>query len=117
MDMIVLETRKLSTDKVNHVVNQIFKQPTTHIVLTLIQIFMCLNTYLGRPLRRQTPDLLLNIVVFLIDTDPINLLLNGVLAVLEHVLETWGKSAVLVPVVCIAIVFIASTSVRTYGKA
>ena len=85
-------------------------------MLILIQPLMHLGKYLGRPLQRQTTNLLLRIYGVLIDTYPINIVINEIFDLLEHVAETWGNSAVLVPVVCIAIVFIASTSVRTYGK-
>ena len=68
MDMVALYARKLSTDNVHHVVHQIFKKPTTHIVLILIQLLMRLDTYLGRPLQSGTPNLLLGIVGVLLDT-------------------------------------------------
>ena len=78
MKMIALDARKLSTANIHHVVHQIFKQPTINIVLILIQILMCLDPSLGRPLRRQTPNLLLGIVSILIDTYPINLVINEI---------------------------------------
>ena len=84
MKMIALDARKLSTANIHHVVHQIFKQTTTKIGLIIIQLFMRLNTYLGRPLWHQKPDLLLGIVGVLIETVLINLEINGRLALLEH---------------------------------
>ena len=52
MDMIPLDARKLGTANVHHVVHQILKQLTTHIVLILIKLLMRLNPSLGRLLRR-----------------------------------------------------------------
>ena len=78
---------------------------------------MRLYTSLGKPLWCQTPELLIRIVGFLIDTETINLLLNGRFSVHEHVAETWGKSTVIVPVVFMSIIFIEGTSVRIDGKA
>ena len=116
MYMIALDDRKLNTANVHNVFHQRFKKPTTHIVLIIIQLLMRLNTYLGRPLRRRTPDLLLGIAGVLIDTNPINLVINGRVYVIEHVVDTSGQSTVLVPIIFIEIVFITGTSVRTDGK-
>ena len=115
--MIALDARKLSTANEHHVVHQRFKQPDTYIVLILIQPLMHLGKYLGRPLQCRTTNLLLRIYGVLIDTYPINLVINEIFDVLEHVAETWGNSAVLVPAVCIAIVFIAGTSTMIDGEA
>ena len=114
--MIVLDTRKLSTANVHSVFHQSFKQPTTHIGLIIIQLLMRLDTSLGRTLQRQTPDLLLGIVRFLIDTDLINLVLNERFSLIDSVADNWGQSPVIVPDVCISILIIAGTSVRTDGK-
>ena len=91
MVMIALDAIKLSTANLHHVVHKIFKQLTNHIVLILIQILMNLDPSLGRPLRRRTTNLLLGIIGVMIDTEPINLVLNGIFSVLDHVAETWGK--------------------------
>ena len=117
MDMVALDAIKLITDNVHHVFHQRFKQTTTHIVVILIHLLMHIDPYLVSPLQCQTHDLLIRIFGVLIYMDPINLVINGIFAVLENVAETWGKSTVLVPVVYISIVFIAGTSFRTYGKA
>ena len=117
MDMISLDARKLITSNVHHIVHEIFKQPTTNIAIVLMQILIRLNPSLVRPLRRRTPGLLIGIIRVLMDTYLINLVLNRRFSVLEHVADTWGQSIVLVPVVYIAIVFVAVKSVRTDGKA
>ena len=116
MYIIALAVSKLSTANVHIVVHKRFKKPTTHIVIILIQLFMRLDPSLGMPLRRQTSKLLIRIVRVLIDTDPINIVLNGIFAILELAAETWGHSVVLVTVVCIAIVLIKCTYVKIYGK-
>ena len=117
MGMIALDDRKLSTANVHPVLHKRFKQPTNHILLIIIHILMHLNPSLVRPLWHQTPKLLIGIIGVLIDTDPINLVLNGRFNVLEHVAETWWHSAVLVPVFCIEIVFIEGKPIRKYVKA
>ena len=85
-------------------------------MLIIIHLLMRLDTSISRPIRLQTPNLLIEVVGVLIDTDPINLVLNGIFSVLEQVAETWGQSAVLVPVFCIEIVFIAGTSIIKDGR-
>ena len=86
-------------------------------MLIVIHLLMRIDTSIGKPLRHLTPYLLLGIARFLIDMYPINLLLNGRSNALEHVPDTWGQSAVFIPVICIIIVYIAGKSVRTYRKA
>ena len=76
MDMIDLDNRRQITDNLHHVVHQRFKQRSTHIVIILIKLLMRVDTSLGMPFRRRTPDLLIEIAGVLIDTDPINLVLN-----------------------------------------
>ena len=114
--MISLDASTLINANVHHVFYQIFKQLTNHIVLVLIQILMHLNTSRGRPIWCQTPDLLIGIFGYLIENDPINLMINGIFPLLEHFTDTWGQSTVLVPVFFITVVFIAGISVKTDDK-
>ena len=107
----------MSTANVHCVIYKNFKQLTNNILIILIQLLMRLNPYIGRPLRCQTPELFLGIFGVLIDTDLVNIVINGIFTVLENITDTWEQSEVLVPVICIAIILITGKSVRIDGRA